>query len=94
MRTGTDNLPILSQLQQVGAAATPPQHYSGLCTPSVWRTARPQSAAAKVEALSSKGMHEIEIPAFLCKQDGWPGCEPAGSRGAFGPPGGQALRVS
>jgi cell division protein FtsZ len=67
-RTGTDNLPILNQPLQVGGAATPPQDYSGLSTPSVWRTARSQSAAAKVEALSSNGMDEIEIPAFLRKQ--------------------------
>ncbi|MBS1179785.1 MAG: cell division protein FtsZ, partial [Proteobacteria bacterium] len=45
-----------------------PQDYSSLSTPSVWRTARSQSAAAKVEALSSNGMDEIEIPAFLRKQ--------------------------
>jgi cell division protein FtsZ len=66
-RTGTDNLPILNQPAQVGTAAQP-QDYSGLSTPSVWRTARSQSAAAKVEALSSNGMDEIEIPAFLRKQ--------------------------
>ncbi|MGL6113298.1 MAG: cell division protein FtsZ, partial [Rubrivivax sp.] len=66
-RTGTDNLPLLSQPAQVGGA-TPPQDYSSLSTPSVWRTARSQSAAAKVEALSSNGMDEIEIPAFLRKQ--------------------------
>ena len=70
LRTGTDNLPILNnalghQPQQVGQ---PPQHdYSNLSTPSVWRSARTQ-AAAKVEALSSNGMDEIEIPAFLRKQ--------------------------
>jgi cell division protein FtsZ len=68
MRTGTDNLPIMSQPAQVGAMAAPPQDYSSLSTPSVWRTARSQSAAAKVEALSSNGMDEIEIPAFLRKQ--------------------------
>jgi cell division protein FtsZ len=61
-RTGTDNLPILNQ--QVMA---PPQHdYSGLSTPSVWRNGR--TAAAKVDALASNGMDEIEIPAFLRKQ--------------------------
>jgi cell division protein FtsZ len=54
-------------VQQVGGAAAA-QDYSGLSTPSVWRTARSQSAAAKVEALSSNGMDEIEIPAFLRKQ--------------------------
>ena len=69
MRTGTDNLPILNQPVQAGAsAAAQPQDYSSLSTPSVWRTARSQSAAAKVEALSSNGMDEIEIPAFLRKQ--------------------------
>ncbi len=67
-RTGTDNLPVLSQPVQIPGAPTPPQDYSSLSTPSVWRTARSQSAAAKVEALSSNGMDEIEIPAFLRKQ--------------------------
>jgi cell division protein FtsZ len=73
--TGTDNLPILNQVAQptnVGttASAAPqvPQHtYEGLNTPSVWRSARSQ-AAAKVDALASNGMDEIEIPAFLRKQ--------------------------
>jgi cell division protein FtsZ len=68
LRTGTDNLPILNQPVQPAGMATPPQDYSSLATPSVWRTARSQSAAAKVEALSSNGMDEIEIPAFLRKQ--------------------------
>ncbi len=72
LRTGTDNLPILSQVTQpngaAGAQATPQQHsYEGLNTPSVWRSARSQ-AAAKVDALASNGMDEIEIPAFLRKQ--------------------------
>ena len=40
--------------------------YGHLGTPSVWR--HRQHAAAKVEALSSHGMDEIEIPAFLRKQ--------------------------
>jgi len=66
---GTDNMPILNQPAQGGGTpAQPPQDYSSLSTPSVWRTARSQSAAAKVEALSSNGMDEIEIPAFLRKQ--------------------------
>ena len=66
-RTGTDNLPILNQVvaQQGGPAA--PQQYTNTSIPSVWRTGRTQ-AAAKVEALSSNGMDEIEIPAFLRKQ--------------------------
>ncbi len=72
LRTGTDNLPILNQVAQpattAGAPAGPQQHsYEGLNTPSVWRSARSQ-AAAKVDALSSNGMDEIEIPAFLRKQ--------------------------
>jgi len=55
-------------------AGTPPMtpgmpsnpDYGHLGTPSVWR--HRQHAAAKVEALSSHGMDEIEIPAFLRKQ--------------------------
>ena len=62
-RTGTDNLPVLSQPVQVAAQ----QHdYSQMNTPSVWRNGR--TAAAKVDALASNGMDEIEIPAFLRKQ--------------------------
>jgi cell division protein FtsZ len=46
----------------------PAQHnYEGLTTPSLWRGARSQ-AAAKVDALGSNGMDEIETPAFLRKQ--------------------------
>ena len=71
LRTGTDNLPILNQVaqpSQATAGAAPPAHdYTGLNTPSVWRSARSQ-AAAKVDALASNGMDEIEIPAFLRKQ--------------------------
>ncbi len=70
-RTGTDNLPIHvhngnGQGQGVQQAA-PSTDYGALNTPSVWRSNRTQ-AAAKVEALSSNGMDEIEIPAFLRKQ--------------------------
>jgi cell division protein FtsZ len=65
LRTGTDNLPILNQPMQPTQAGA--GDYAGLNTPSVWRNARSQ-AAAKVEALSSNGMDEIEIPAFLRKQ--------------------------
>jgi cell division protein FtsZ len=72
LRTGTDNLPILNQVAQAGGngqgggGAVQPSD-EGLNTPSVWRSARSQ-AAAKVDALSSNGMDEIEIPAFLRKQ--------------------------
>jgi len=76
LRTGTDNLPILNQVAQVaqtgsngpGATGITQQpSYEGLNTSSVWRSARSQ-AAAKVDALTSNGMDEIEIPAFLRKQ--------------------------
>ncbi|MCA6216994.1 cell division protein FtsZ [Ideonella sp. B7] len=77
LRTGTDNLPMLNTpmgavaqptaAQPVAAAPVQQQDYGALATPSVWRTGRTQ-AAAKVEALSSNGMDEIEIPAFLRKQ--------------------------
>ena len=84
--TGTDNLPVLSQVAQPGHGGQAPQgtqashggqgaqvhapqahSYEGLNTPSVWRTNRTH-AAAKVYALASNGMDEIEIPAFLRKQ--------------------------
>jgi cell division protein FtsZ len=68
LRTGTDNLPILTQPAMPGQPQVQPAHdYTGLNTPSVWRSARSQ-AAAKVDALASNGMDEIEIPAFLRKQ--------------------------
>ena len=71
LRTGTDNLPILNHelaTPQQGATGQAQQpDYGNLSTPSVWRTNR-HHAAAKVEALSSNGMDEIEIPAFLRKQ--------------------------
>ena len=69
-RTGTDNLPILNHVLGGMAGGHPGgagHDYSNLSTPSVWRSARIQ-ASAKVEALSSNGMDEIEIPAFLRKQ--------------------------
>ncbi|AOW14908.1 cell division protein FtsZ [Hydrogenophaga crassostreae] len=71
LRTGTDNVPLHnvptmnSAVSGPGAAQQP--DYSSLSTPSVWRTNRTQ-AAAKVEALSSGGMDDYEIPAFLRKQ--------------------------
>ncbi len=70
-RTGTHDLPILqnavaSQPHHVGYSAPPAHDYSALTTPSVWRNGR--TAAAKVDALASNGMDEIEIPAFLRKQ--------------------------
>jgi len=67
LRTGTDNLPVLGQPVHGMQGAGHAQDYQQFATPSVWRTGRTQ-AAAKVEALSSNGMDEIEIPAFLRKQ--------------------------
>ncbi|MCX2861287.1 MULTISPECIES: cell division protein FtsZ [Roseateles] len=69
MRTGTDNLPVLNQqvtLPQAGGQVGGGNDFAGMSVPSVWRHGR--TAAAKVEALSSNGMDEIEIPAFLRKQ--------------------------
>ncbi|NRT57461.1 cell division protein FtsZ [Sphaerotilus uruguayifluvii] len=63
-RTGTDNIPVLTH-------PLVDSHRGGVQTgspaPSVWRPNRTQ-AAAKVDALASNGMDEIEIPAFLRKQ--------------------------
>jgi len=79
-RTGTDNIPVLTQPVGhaaahgglgggvgMGHASVGGSDFSGLNTPSVWRSGRTQ-AAAKVDALASNGMDEIEIPAFLRKQ--------------------------
>ena len=76
-RTGTDNIPVLTQplhagqspvghasVSGHGAAVGAAQDYN---LPSVWRNPRVQ-AAARVEALANNGMDEIEIPAFLRKQ--------------------------
>jgi len=49
----------------VGLSSQP--DYAGMSTPSVWRTNR-TTAAARVDALSSGGMDDYEIPAFLRKQ--------------------------
>jgi cell division protein FtsZ len=66
LRTGTDNLPVLNQAIAASAQAAQ-SSYEHFHTPSVWRNGRTQ-AAAKVDALASNGMDEIEIPAFLRKQ--------------------------
>jgi cell division protein FtsZ len=67
LRTGTDNVPVLSQSVGQPAAPQAGPDYGHLQVPSVWRSGRTQ-AAAKVDALASNGMDEIEIPAFLRKQ--------------------------
>ena len=71
LRTGTDNvayqMPIAGVGGQGGHAAGAQTDYNGMSVPSVWRTNRTQ-ATARVDALSSGGMDELEIPAFLRKQ--------------------------
>ncbi|RYF63339.1 MAG: cell division protein FtsZ, partial [Comamonadaceae bacterium] len=58
-------LPTAGALGQAGANGQP--DYTGMAVPSVWRTNRTM-AAAKVDALSSGGMDDFEIPAFLRRQ--------------------------
>ncbi len=72
LRTGTDNMPHIPTLTQAvgdgvlsgGLAAS--NSYDSLKGPAVWRNRT--HAAAKVDALSSGGMEDFEIPAFLRKQ--------------------------
>ncbi len=81
LRTGTDNVPFQvptlnnavtpGALPGMPAAAAPgvtQPDYNAMATPSVWRTRDRTQAAAKVDALSSGGMDDFEIPAFLRKQ--------------------------
>ncbi|MBK8071447.1 MAG: cell division protein FtsZ [Ramlibacter sp.] len=74
LRTGTDNVPfnvptVNNAVGGPGAAAGAggASYGANLEVPSVWRNNRTQ-AAAKVDALSSGGMDDFEIPAFLRKQ--------------------------
>ena len=76
-RTGTDNVPFQVNSNSVLGVSPTSLSPTGLTQPdygasripSVWRkpTDRTQ-AAAKVDALSSGGMDDFEIPAFLRKQ--------------------------
>lgn len=50
-----------------GGAAAGGNDYTGMNVPTVWRSNR-TNAAARVDALSSGGMDELDIPAFLRKQ--------------------------
>jgi len=81
LRTGTDNVPFqvptLNNAVAPGALSGTPApaapgmtqpDYNAMATPSVWRTRDRTQAAAKVDALSSGGMDDFEIPAFLRKQ--------------------------
>ncbi len=82
LRTGTDNLSIAPQpMAALGGAgltggmaapaamgsATSGAYGGDTSVPSVWRTNRTH-AGARVDALASGGMDELEIPAFLRKQ--------------------------
>ena len=77
LRTGTDNVPfhvptLTNQIQGVPASAggqgmtTAQPSHGNMDTPAVWRNRT--NAAARVDALSSGGMDDYEIPAFLRKQ--------------------------
>ena len=65
LRNGTDGQPIQTQPAASTQGGPATHDYTALSTPSVWRT---RTAAARVDALASNGMDEIEIPAFLRKQ--------------------------
>jgi cell division protein FtsZ len=75
LRTGTDNMayPMVGNGMAAGgmasgmAAPAGGADYGNMAVPSVWRTNRTQ-AAARVDALVSGGMDDLEIPAFLRKQ--------------------------
>jgi cell division protein FtsZ len=80
-RTGTHDVPFqvptldtpvnpaqISGTIGSGIGRAPQPNYDSMATPSVWRTRDRTSAAAKVDALSSGGMDDFEIPAFLRKQ--------------------------
>ena len=79
LRTGTHdvpfNIPTINSPLGMGQVNSPmatsnmdrgQTDYGSMATPSVWRNRT--SAAAKVDALSSGGMDDFEIPAFLRKQ--------------------------
>jgi cell division protein FtsZ len=70
-RTGTDNLPVFGMSQAGSRSMEGPvtTDYSSrpLNEPRVWTNSR-ANAAAKIDALSSGGMEDFEIPAFLRRQ--------------------------
>jgi cell division protein FtsZ len=66
-RTGTDNAPMSVAGPLSPVSLSPQNDYSGLDTPTVWRTPR-EHAAARVNALEENGMDRLDIPAFLRKQ--------------------------
>jgi cell division protein FtsZ len=82
LRTGTHDVPfnvptldnpvhanqVTGLMSSAIAAGRSQPDYGAMATPSVWRTRDRTTAAAKVDALSSGGMDDFEIPAFLRKQ--------------------------
>jgi len=82
LRTGTDNVPFpVPSFNAAGnsttgstASATPAApgmsqvDYHSMAMPSVWRTRDRTQAAAMVDAMSSGGKDDIDIPAFLRRQ--------------------------
>ncbi|WP_295855994.1 cell division protein FtsZ [uncultured Xylophilus sp.] len=70
LRTGTHDVPFNLPVGTAGGAlagGAAAQDYGNMAVPSVWRTNRAQ-ASARVDALASGGMDDLEIPAFLRKQ--------------------------
>ncbi|MCX7276033.1 MAG: cell division protein FtsZ [Burkholderiales bacterium] len=72
-RTGTDNVGFTLPATSMGAGAAAvggiaQPDYEALRGPAVWRTPNRTQASARVDALSSGGMDDYEIPAFLRKQ--------------------------
>ncbi|MFM8865752.1 MAG: cell division protein FtsZ, partial [Limnohabitans sp.] len=67
LRTGTDNVPFNVPSQDAVASPATTMSAMGAGIPAVWRTGRTH-AAARVDGMSSAGMDDIEIPAFLRKQ--------------------------
>ena len=75
LRTGTDNVPFAVPTVNNAIGGGQPQaghaSYDPAIVPRVWTSARATDrthAAARVDALSSGGMDDLEIPAFLRKQ--------------------------
>ncbi|WP_395025920.1 cell division protein FtsZ [Comamonas odontotermitis] len=78
LRTGTDDIAYTPQSVNAPVAGLAAQNampmgtgfandFADKKTPSVWRTGR-NAASARVDAMSSSGMEDLEIPAFLRKQ--------------------------
>ena len=67
LRTGTDNMVVPTVHNAIGGG-----QYDQIGVPTVWRSGRVTpnrtNAAARVDALASGGMDDLDIPAFLRKQ--------------------------